>query len=81
MNIRYPLYEGVYRILTEEQASGRNATCISPERLLHPEQMLTPSEEETFFIPTFSEKASVHKLVHFNRAATGNYPKELKQRD
>lgn len=51
-----------------------------PERLLHPEQMLTPSEEETFFIPTFSEKASVHKLVHFNRAATGNYQKELKKK-
>jgi len=41
--------------------------------------MLTPSEEETFFIPTFSEKASVHKLVHFNRAATENYQKEFKQ--
>ena len=52
---------------------------------LHFPRKVTPSganasEEETFFIPTFSEKASVHKLVHFNRAATGNYQKELKKK-
>ena len=33
MNIRYPIYEGVYRILTESPSLGKTDTVLFPDEV------------------------------------------------